>query len=173
MNHRSIKPYLKHYGKIRSLRGSVVRSTFKRVTAGFDNYVETDVLEAMEALAQEDLSLLRCIYCDRAASCWDHLVPAARGGTHQLRNLAPSCAKCNDEKGAKTWEEYLDDAIETERLRVARTLLVAYTANFSPLQPFVSDDDQASLTKILKEIHALMESADEIVAKALTSKTSA
>lgn len=52
----------------------------------------------------------QCLYC----KVWvviqdlelDHFVPLARGGANTLDNLACSCHKCNQRKGALTGEEY-------------------------------------------------------------------
>jgi len=43
----------------------------------------------------------------RGAWVIDHSVPLSRGGTDQLRNLWPTCIKCNLEKGALTGPEYM------------------------------------------------------------------
>ncbi|WP_186483984.1 HNH endonuclease [Synechococcus sp. A15-127] len=50
-----------------------------------------------------------CRYCEanlgRDAQI-DHTIPVARGGTNKIENLALICARCNQEKDAKTPEEY-------------------------------------------------------------------
>jgi 5-methylcytosine-specific restriction endonuclease McrA len=54
----------------------------------------------------------RCLYCDTpiwlelgGAAITDvsveHLLPRARGGTDDLRNLALACSRCNQEKGRR------------------------------------------------------------------------
>jgi len=53
----------------------------------------------------------KCYYCGvNLDGVFDveHLVPQARGGTHALRNLVPSCKPCNSEKGAKSLEDWRD-----------------------------------------------------------------
>ena len=50
MNSSSLKEYLRHYGRIRSLRGSVIRSTFKRVTAAFDEFSQEQADSALKEL---------------------------------------------------------------------------------------------------------------------------
>jgi 5-methylcytosine-specific restriction endonuclease McrA len=53
----------------------------------------------------------QCVYCN----CWlnlatmipDHQIPLSRGGRLMgIENLAPVCAKCNDQKGPLTDAEY-------------------------------------------------------------------
>lgn len=163
MNLKSIQPYLRHYGRIRTLRGSVLRSTFARVQAGFDEPDQPLLEQAMEALEQADSENLTCVYCGSLASCWDHLVPAARGGTHQVRNLAPCCSPCNLRKGAKTWQEFLDDQPETEATRSAKTILEPYTKGFIPKKSCVSEETTKQLDKILNEILAKLTQADELI----------
>lgn len=53
MKLNSIKPYLRHYGRIRTLRASVMRSTFARVQAGFDTYDSSAAALAMSVLDQD------------------------------------------------------------------------------------------------------------------------
>lgn len=46
----------------------------------------------------------RCAYdCGRMAQHMEHVVPLSRGGHHVIGNLVPACARCNYEKGTRTW----------------------------------------------------------------------
>lgn len=50
--------------------------------------------------AWEEADTWSCAYCDvpfgpRAVCEVDHVVPLARGGPHDLHNLAPACSRCN------------------------------------------------------------------------------
>lgn len=48
----------------------------------------------------------------------DHVIPVAKGGTHEVENLTTACRSCNLSKGARTpyewcvpvWFQYLDGA---------------------------------------------------------------
>lgn len=50
-----------------------------------------------------------CTYC-KTPLAWDvsldHQVPIARGGRHELANLAPCCGRCNPIKGQLTAPEF-------------------------------------------------------------------
>lgn len=50
----------------------------------------------------------RCVYCGDAEPPFvgDHLVPLARGGGWELRNIVTACRGCNAEKGAMTVDEW-------------------------------------------------------------------
>lgn len=49
----------------------------------------------------------RCVYCGGAGALeCDHILPIAKGGGHQLANLATACFSCNRSKGAKTIEQW-------------------------------------------------------------------
>lgn len=39
----------------------------------------------------------------------DHKIPVSRGGTSDIENLQPLCARCNILKGTKTMEEFQND----------------------------------------------------------------
>ena len=43
-----------------------------------------------------------CAYCPNSSTCFDHVVPLARGGAHCLDNLVPACKTCNGSKGSKS-----------------------------------------------------------------------
>ena len=144
MNSDSIKNYLRHYGSIRSLRGSVIRSTFKRVTAAFDDFDAGQVAFAMRELGL-DPDNLTCVYCGVEADCWDHLVPASRDGTHQVRNLAPACTACNNSKGYKTWSEFFDTLESSERNDERKQLLRKYASSYVAGKSLIDDVDKKKL----------------------------
>lgn len=48
----------------------------------------------------------QCFYCGDDASHVDHQTPKARGGTDEIHNLVPACARCNVAKGMMTVEEW-------------------------------------------------------------------
>ena len=170
MKSSSIREYLQHYGKIRTLRGSVIRSTFRRVTAAFDEYDPQSADAAMREL-ELDPEKLTCVYCGQLATCWDHLIPAARDGTHQLRNLAPACTGCNNRKGNKTWSEYFDILTPDEATAARRSRLATFTATYQAGQSLIEDhDEQRRLDSLLDQIHRTMTEADELVARAIAKR---
>jgi hypothetical protein len=165
----SIKYYLRHYGKIRSLRGSVIQSTFKRTTAAFDDFNGALVEAAMKTLDQSP-DRLTCVYCGKEATCWDHLLPAAKGGTHQLRNLAPACADCNKKKGGKTWQTFFDDLGSPDDNAERRKTLALYTKDFQAGESLVDKEDQEKLNELLNIIHQAMSDADKVIAAAIAKR---
>jgi hypothetical protein len=40
---------------------------------------------------------------------WDHYMPLALGGAHEVRNIEPICAWCNARKGAKHPDEFASE----------------------------------------------------------------
>lgn len=55
---------------------------------------------------------LRCSYCGGAATEWDHLRPLVAGGRptgypSSIKNLVPSCGRCNQSKGNKDWRAWI------------------------------------------------------------------
>lgn len=52
-----------------------------------------------------------CAYCgeppiDDSSLTIDHVRPRARGGEDMMRNCAPCCLKCNQDKGSQDWIEW-------------------------------------------------------------------
>lgn len=53
----------------------------------------------------------RCFYCGLHTNPFgtfhvDHMIPLSRGGTDDIRNLAPSCCYCNGLKATMTVQEF-------------------------------------------------------------------
>lgn len=44
----------------------------------------------------------RCVYCGRAATSIDHVVPRSRGGGHEWGNVVSACRRCNHVKADRT-----------------------------------------------------------------------
>ena len=42
-----------------------------------------------------------CYWCGDPATTADHLTPLAEGGTNDVWNLAPACARCNSRRGGQ------------------------------------------------------------------------
>ncbi|MET9126948.1 HNH endonuclease [Streptomyces sp. NPDC004528] len=62
----------------------------------------------------EDEDLWSCTYCDASfgqtvVAEVDHIRPVAGGGVHEWSNLAPACAPCNRDKGAREVGEWLTE----------------------------------------------------------------
>ena len=88
------------------------------ITNAFVNSI-VPVIPPDEEEIQYALSLLgmnpqdiRCVYCGDRATEWDHLRPLVEnrrptGYMSEIRNLVPSCSKCNQSKGNKYWEKWM------------------------------------------------------------------
>lgn len=71
-----------------------------------------DELEKSLTILKLNKEDLRCAYCDDKATEWDHLRPIVAkkrptGYISEIRNLVPSCGKCNQSKGGKHWKEWI------------------------------------------------------------------
>ena len=76
--------------------------------------VEPRKEEIREALKILEMSpdRLECVYCGGSYSEWDHLRPLVSGQKPtgfitEIRNLVPSCGKCNQSKGNKDWKVWM------------------------------------------------------------------
>ncbi|MFP3890974.1 hypothetical protein [uncultured Ralstonia sp.] len=111
MKSRSIRSHLKPYSIFHERRTTVAHA-FASALAPSDPYVESEVIEALTALAQTDLDHLVCVYCRAEATTWDHLVNLVKDGKlngygHQLGNLVPCCSPCNSSKGGADFREFV------------------------------------------------------------------
>lgn len=53
-----------------------------------------------------------CAYCETSLDDsfhWDHIVPIARGGKHEIDNVVPVCPACNLKKNAKPLNVFLSE----------------------------------------------------------------
>ena len=72
-------------------------------------------IKAVAIPASALISLLKsqnsaCPYCGcelGKGKHLDHIIPLSRGGKHVITNVQYTCQPCNDSKGAKTHEEFL------------------------------------------------------------------
>lgn len=64
-----------------------------------------------------------CAYCGAQTTEWDHLRPLVAnqrptGFISEIRNLVPSCGKCNESKGNKYWLDWItSDAKQSPKSR--------------------------------------------------------
>ncbi len=83
---------------------------------------DDEVRKALEILEQDENNL-RCSYCGDASTEWDHLNPLIdkkkpTGYISEIANLVPACGKCNQSKGNKDWETWINsDAKLSPRTR--------------------------------------------------------
>lgn len=127
-----------------------------------------------------------CVYCGRLATDWDHLMPLRedpRGGDANtitftgfgslLSNLVPACASCNQSKGFTHWQAWLAGesdhaefarAVDDKDALQARLVELEADAMLGAQQP--TDTNKVTLwaeyNKVLREIQALLERADEL-----------
>jgi hypothetical protein len=70
-----------------------------------------EIRQVLEILELEPSSL-SCSYCGDRSTEWDHLRPLVKGGRptgfpSSIRNLVPSCGKCNQSKGRSDYETWM------------------------------------------------------------------
>jgi 5-methylcytosine-specific restriction endonuclease McrA len=70
-----------------------------------------EVREALDILGMSP-EKMECAYCGGLYSEWDHLRPLVvdrkpTGFISEIRNLVPSCGKCNQSKGNKNWQAWI------------------------------------------------------------------
>lgn len=113
MKKESIKNHLRPYS-IYQGRKTTINHAFASAIAPADEYNEEELNKVLRLLGQNPDRDLTCVYCDQPAETWDHLESLVengqfRGYGHVIGNLVPCCKRCNSEKGAKPWKEYVKD----------------------------------------------------------------
>ena len=68
-------------------------------------------LAELESILFHTIQFGRCFYCSESITHGkyhrDHMVPLARGGLHDYRNICLACKLCNLRKHTKTAEEFI------------------------------------------------------------------
>ena len=89
-------------------RSSSITNAFIQAILPTKAWTEAEEAEALSILGMKRPNLF-CAYCGAETSEWDHLFPLVRnkrptGFIHEIRNLVPSCGKCNHSKSGKDWQ---------------------------------------------------------------------
>jgi hypothetical protein len=112
MKAATAKKYLKPH-KIMS-RWTTFNGSMQAALAVPEVYDAKRHADALALLGQNVEDDLRCVYCEAQAATWDHLennVKAGRfsGFGHRIYNLVPACRTCNEKKGSKPWQAFLEE----------------------------------------------------------------
>lgn len=121
----TVKKYLKPH-KITS-RWTTFNGSIQAALALPEVYDPKRHAEALAVLGQNVEGDLRCVYCEAAAATWDHLENNVRGGRfsgfgHRIYNLVPACRTCNEKKGNKPWQIFLDQRNAADKAARASAL---------------------------------------------------
>jgi hypothetical protein len=169
MKIESIKKHLSPYS-IYQKRHTTISHAFASALAPVDGYDEARLLKALRDIGQEDEDDIRCVYCEKPAQTWDHLVCLVKKGElngygHQIGNLVPSCKDCNSSKGAKDFRVFvagLDSLSDGQK-----SSLLARLENHQQLaKPFREGESPAVVRKKLDQLKALKSQIFELMKKA-------
>lgn len=175
MKKHTIKSHLSSYSILQKRR-TTLNHAFASAIAPADQYDEEIVDAAIRSLGQDPDGDLACVYCRRPAITWDHLVGLVekaelRGYGHQVGNLVPCCRECNEKKGAKDWEVYLQEMSPNQAAHhTTRSLLASYIGHYAkPVDlkraAALLPKDWKRYAEIKQSIFKLMAEADTIAAR--------
>lgn len=92
-------------------RASSITAAFVSAIVPQIEPTDEEVETALSILHMDPDDVL-CAYCGGQSSEWDHLRPLVfrqkpTGFISEIRNLVPSCGKCNQSKGNKYWKDWI------------------------------------------------------------------
>ncbi len=92
-------------------RSSSITAAFVSAIVPQIEPTEDEIKTALDIL-QMSPDNVSCAYCGSQATEWDHLRPLVAnqnptGFISEIRNLVPSCGKCNQSKGNKYWMDWI------------------------------------------------------------------
>jgi len=119
MKKQDIRRHLQDYS-IHGKRKTTIAHAFASALSVADAYDVEKIDIALRTLGQDPDKDLLCIYCDRPAETWDHIMAIVKDGKfsgygHQVGNLIPCCKDCNSKKGNRDWKEFLISKRPNER----------------------------------------------------------
>lgn len=97
---------LKITGRISSITNAFVQAIIPRIEPS-----QEDIILALKHLGMTP-EAMSCVYCGSPTTDWDHLKPLVRGKRstgyfHEIRNLVPSCGRCNQSKSGADWRAWM------------------------------------------------------------------
>jgi hypothetical protein len=169
MKIESIKKHLSPYS-IYQKRHTTIAHAFASALAPVDRYDEGRLLKALKAFGQEDENDIRCVYCEKPAQTWDHLVCLVKKGElngygHQIGNLVPSCKDCNSSKGAKDFRVFVAGLTSFSDAQKQR-LLTSLENHQKLAKPFKAGESPAEVQSKLEQLKALKAQIFELMKKA-------
>ena len=101
-----LRKLLKITGRTSSVTNSFVQSIIPGIVPSVKDF---EIALTVLGMSHDHIV---CAYCGADASDWDHLRPLVRskrptGYIHEIRNLVPSCGRCNQSKGASNWRKWI------------------------------------------------------------------
>jgi 5-methylcytosine-specific restriction endonuclease McrA len=93
-------------------RISSITNSFVGALIPFVEPTDEHIREALRILKMP-VDDIRCAYCGDVATEWDHLRPLVQnklptGYVSEIGNLVPACGKCNQSKGNKPWQDWIN-----------------------------------------------------------------
>lgn len=101
-------------------RSSSITNAFISAISIIEKPSVEDITEVLKIFGMSP-STMSCCYCGNAATEWDHLKPLVvdrkpTGYPTSIKNLVPSCNKCNQSKGNNDWEAWMRSNIRISKL---------------------------------------------------------
>jgi len=124
MKAASIATHLRPYSILQK-RTTTINHAFASAIAPAEALIGARLNEALRVLDQSAEGDLFCVYCDRPAETWDHLVALVRAGEmsgygHTFSNPVAACRDCNSKKGNKEWRSWLRAFRRDPEVRISR-----------------------------------------------------
>jgi len=178
MKKQEIRRHLQEYS-IYGKRKTTIAHAFASALSIADAYDEKRIDAALTMLGQDPDKDLQCVYCDRAAETWDHIMAIVKDGKfsghgHQIGNLIPCCKDCNSKKGNRDWRQFLISKRPNERTNpdIINRVEAYIKNNKTQFKELVDDEINADIEKfdqIQAMIFDLMKLGDD-QAKAIRDK---
>ncbi|GHV59401.1 hypothetical protein AGMMS49579_27000 [Spirochaetia bacterium] len=117
-----------------------------------------------------DQNNVTCCYCGEPATEWDHLRPLIinkepTGYISEIANLVPCCGKCNQSKGNKNWEDWINSSAKlspkTRNVKNLSEKIAKIKAYEKSTNPIKIDNFESIVGKPLWEKH--LENYKEII----------
>jgi HNH endonuclease len=172
-----------------SARSSSITAAFVSSILPIIPPTDNEILQALRILEMLPENVC-CAYCGDNASEWDHLRPIVTdqmptGFISEIRNLVPSCGKCNQSKGKSHWRQWMlgpaKRSPKTREIadiheRIARLEAYEKWGNVTPIDftTIVPTDLWQEHWSNMRRLHDDMKSAQEVallVRKAIEDKT--
>ncbi len=131
--------------------------------------------EILQVLAFFDTDPPECAFCGSTnVERWDHLIPVSLGGETVLGNMVLACRKCDDSKGQRPFEQWMESSVPGSPAsrgvadrQLKRKRIKDYQASFGyavrPLPTRLVAGEQARLDEIRRKAREVRSELNQLI----------
>lgn len=119
--------YQRDYARLHKRKATPNRLLHTRLRRRTDRHLRDQMATSEQWHARLEEFGGLCAYCPQPGTTIDHVVPVVSGGTSEIANLVPCCAKCNSRKGAMALDDWMKIAPDPTKIPTTQLNTASYS----------------------------------------------